>query len=403
MRKFLVTLSALAFLLSTSSLGSAQTIVTVSETVPVTAPTASAVGSGGSCTVGAHSFAYTVVTTVGGVSYETGLSNANNATCVASDSVSLSVIAAGSQYATARNVYATKAGTTFPFYYVAQIADNTTTTYTFTAADTALVTVFTTKSTVPPNPQWQFVNNDLFPIGDNLQRVGISGQRVKSFNNVAITLPVAQATLTIASGKTATVSNTLTFAGTDATVMTFPTTSATIARSDAANTYTGVQTMTSPAITTPAFTGAFSGTYNLAGTPTVPTAGIGFTNATSGSITVAAPTGALATPTVSLPALTGSLPTIYSCGASLAAAGACANTAIASPHFVVGSFLLSGSTSTVTGVSPAFTSATSWWCTANDITTRANPVQAIPASASSFVITNTTGATDLIQVICFGN
>jgi hypothetical protein len=70
-------------------------------------------------------------------------------------------------------------------------------------------------------------------------------------------------------GKTLTISNSLTLAGTDATVMTFPTTSATIARTDAANTFTGVQTMTSPAITTPAFTGAFSGTYSLGGTPTI--------------------------------------------------------------------------------------------------------------------------------------
>lgn len=45
-------------------------------------------------------------------------------------------------------------------------------------------------------------------------------------------------TLVIASGKTATINNTLTFAGTDGTTMTFPTTSATVARTDAANTFT---------------------------------------------------------------------------------------------------------------------------------------------------------------------
>lgn len=49
-------------------------------------------------------------------------------------------------------------------------------------------------------------------------------------------------------GKTFTVNNTLTLAGTDGTTMTFPSTSATIARTDAANTFTGVQTMTSPVI-----------------------------------------------------------------------------------------------------------------------------------------------------------
>lgn len=59
----------------------------------------------------------------------------------------------------------------------------------------------------------------------------------------------------IASGKSLTVNNTLTLAGTDATTMTFPTTSATIARTDAANTFTGASTasawvLTSPTITT---------------------------------------------------------------------------------------------------------------------------------------------------------
>lgn len=46
-----------------------------------------------------------------------------------------------------------------------------------------------------------------------------------------------------ASGKSLTVSNTLTLAGTDGTTMTFPGTSATIARTDAANTFTGTQTV----------------------------------------------------------------------------------------------------------------------------------------------------------------
>jgi hypothetical protein len=49
--------------------------------------------------------------------------------------------------------------------------------------------------------------------------------------------------LTIAALKTLTVSNTLTLAGTDGTTMTFPTTNATIARTDAANTFTGTQTV----------------------------------------------------------------------------------------------------------------------------------------------------------------
>lgn len=80
-----------------------------------------------------------------------------------------------------------------------------------------------------------------------------------SINRVAFTQPAASATLTIANtktltanstltlagvdAKTLTVNNSLTLAGTDATVMTFPSTSASIARTDAAQTFTGNQTI----------------------------------------------------------------------------------------------------------------------------------------------------------------
>jgi len=63
-----------------------------------------------------------------------------------------------------------------------------------------------------------------------------------SVNKVAFTAPASSATLTIANGKTLTASNTLTFAGTDSTTLTFPSTSATIARTDAAQTFSGAQT-----------------------------------------------------------------------------------------------------------------------------------------------------------------
>lgn len=63
-----------------------------------------------------------------------------------------------------------------------------------------------------------------------------------SINKVALTAPATGSTLTIADGKTLTANNSLTLAGTDATTMTFPSTSATIARTDAAQTFTGTQT-----------------------------------------------------------------------------------------------------------------------------------------------------------------
>lgn len=63
-----------------------------------------------------------------------------------------------------------------------------------------------------------------------------------SVNKVAITAPATSATLTIVDGKTLRSNNTLTLAGTDSTTMTFPSTSATVARTDAAQTFTGNQT-----------------------------------------------------------------------------------------------------------------------------------------------------------------
>lgn len=86
------------------------------------------------------------------------------------------------------------------------------------------------------------------------------------------TLTTGTWTLTGVAGKTLTFSNSLTLAGTDATTMTFPTTTATIARTDAAQTFTGTQTFgainaTSIGATTPG-TGAFT-TLSTTGTLTV--------------------------------------------------------------------------------------------------------------------------------------
>lgn len=69
-----------------------------------------------------------------------------------------------------------------------------------------------------------------------------------------LTITASTGTFTLANGKTFVVSNGITLAGTDSTTMTFPSTTATIARTDAANTFTGVQTMTSAALTTPTLT-----------------------------------------------------------------------------------------------------------------------------------------------------
>jgi hypothetical protein len=68
---------------------------------------------------------------------------------------------------------------------------------------------------------------------------------------MAITAPATSSTLAIADGKTHTVNNSIALSGTDNTTMTFPTTSATIARTDAAQTFTGVQTFAAPILGTP--------------------------------------------------------------------------------------------------------------------------------------------------------
>lgn len=71
---------------------------------------------------------------------------------------------------------------------------------------------------------------------------------------------LATSAITFGNTKTLTVSNSLTLAGTDSTVMTFPTTSATIARTDAGNTFTGVSTGTAWVLTSPTITTKISPT-----------------------------------------------------------------------------------------------------------------------------------------------
>jgi len=64
-------------------------------------------------------------------------------------------------------------------------------------------------------------------------------------------------TLVLGASKTATINNSITFAGTDSTTMTFPSTSATLARTDAANTFTGHQTVEGVTSTGATGTGKF--------------------------------------------------------------------------------------------------------------------------------------------------
>ena len=98
-----------------------------------------------------------------------------------------------------------------------------------------------------------------------------------------------------ASGKSLTISNTLTLAGTDSTTMTFPTTSATLARTDAAQTFTGHNTF--EGVTSTGATG--TGKMVFDGTPTLVTPVLGAATATS--LAVSGFVGTSATGALQLP------------------------------------------------------------------------------------------------------
>lgn len=87
-----------------------------------------------------------------------------------------------------------------------------------------------------------------------------------SINKVTITAPVSSATLTIANGKIFKIDNTLEFAGTDSTVMTFPVSSGTV------TTLAGAQTLTNKTLTSPTLTTPVVASLVNTGTLTLPTA-----------------------------------------------------------------------------------------------------------------------------------
>jgi hypothetical protein len=127
------------------------------------------------------------------------------------------------------------------------------------STDIALYSASTTSNSVTINAYDSVLSgadNDVFNMGSNLVNlfnctlvnnsptgtiVYAGTQVVAKLNGNTIT--AGTGVLTLAAGKTLTASNTLTLAGTDATTQTFPTTNATIARTDAAQTFTGDQTL----------------------------------------------------------------------------------------------------------------------------------------------------------------
>jgi len=90
---------------------------------------------------------------------------------------------------------------------------------------------------------------------------------------------------------------------------------------------------------------------------------------------------------------------VTTCG-TIATNGGCTNVAGQKAHCVAGIATLSGGTSTITGLNPAFTSSSTFFVSTNDLTTIANPSKGVPASGTSITFTGT--GTDNISFIACG-
>lgn len=107
------------------------------------------------------------------------------------------------------------------------------------------------------------------------------------------------------------------------------------------------------------------------------------------------------TGTLTLANATGGVPVSLYCGSTGVGNQTCTPTAAANTVKIYSGHSTLSSNAAVITFSPAFASTT-YDCIANDITTRANPVQMISTSASTATITNTTGASDVINWHCIG-
>jgi hypothetical protein len=118
-------------------------------------------------------------------------------------------------------------------------------------------------------------------------------------------------------------------------------------------------------------------------------------------ITLSSPGGVIACATC---ATTTTTIALQSCGTT----SSCSATPItSSPKMVFGSVaLVSGtpSTATITGISPAFTSSTTYVCTATEVTNALNNLLSVAnVSGSSFTITGPATVSDTVNYTCVGN
>lgn len=103
-------------------------------------------------------------------------------------------------------------------------------------------------------------------------------------------------------------------------------------------------------------------------------------------------TGSPGLPIASIPGV------MYTCG-TIAAAGACVPASSGNSHCFSGIATLGGGTSTITAISPPFTSSATYKVVTNDLTTIANPSKGVPASGSSITFTGT-GTDNLSFIAC---
>lgn len=103
-------------------------------------------------------------------------------------------------------------------------------------------------ATIPPRA---FYTSSASTVGETFNYLTVTNNvSATTFNNVGLSSAGSTASISMGSGKTMTVNNTIILTGTDGTTITTPTTSATMARTDAAQTFTGTQTFGAIAATT---------------------------------------------------------------------------------------------------------------------------------------------------------
>lgn len=146
-------------------------------------------------------------------------------------------------------------------------------------------------------------------------------------------------------------------------------------------------------------TGSVSGSLAASGTMTV-----GNLTQAFGAFTITLSTCTACTVTVTYNAFNNAplspVLSVANCGLTTT----CTPVGVSNFRFYFGSCTAAAATTcTVTGIAPAFTSATSYFCAATDTTTAANAIFKITySSSSSFVITDANSSSDVFNYVCWG-